>query len=141
MQEAAMGEAMTYSVNYDDSLTAIHATIAGIVNINEMTLMSVEIVAIAKQHGCRSTLIDFSNAIIGISIFATFNFITHLEEIGVKRSDNVALVFSQGRKIFEIAEMAARNGGWPNVHFFTDHKEAEDWLKMKSIPGSSGKLH
>lgn len=125
-----MENKMQFTVMLDAAAHLVRCTVTGTIRVHRLESMAAEALTMARAHGCHASLIDITEATSGDSIMETFQFMTHLESLGLQRSDFVAVVYSQDASSHTFAETVARNRGWTNVRYFTSVVAAEAWLRQ-----------
>lgn len=87
-----------------------------------------EVLGYAREHNYYKFVFDMRHVDINVNYFDSFHLIQHLDIIGLKRTDNIALIYSGKEELFKFCETVAYNRGWHNFKFFGDYKEGKNWL-------------
>ena len=92
--------------------------------------LSGEAIAVAPPGAVRKFLSDDRHMVPQLSTVELYELPGILEDLGLRRTDRVAVVYSTSspkRSDFEFFEDVARNRGF-TVQLFTDPEKARDWL-------------
>jgi len=95
----------------------------------KMTKMSIEAIALARSKNCKRFFIDSRNLTFKDAQFESYEFISNLDKIGLKRTDRIAVVTSRNFDAYQFAEMVAKNRGWSLIKHFKDLPSAETWIR------------
>ena len=105
--------------------------INGVLNQNRARAFLSQAVAEAALHECGKFLIDFRQASVAESTFGILNHVKELGEIGLRKSDLVAVIAVSDLSEHQFFETAARNRGWYNIQFFQTESDALKWLESE----------
>lgn len=119
-----------FTVALDEPARIVRCKVQGTIRVSGLKTLAAEALAMARAHDCRRSLVDITEATAGDSITETFEFMTHLDGLGLERSDIVAVVYAKDAWSHMFAETVARNRGWIHVRYFTDFAAAESWLRQ-----------
>lgn len=125
---------------YDAEAQVIRAAVSGPVSAVDVRGLAAQLLAAAAAHRCRSVLLDYTNAQITGSPGELYDINSRLDELGVQRTDAIAVVHSpeanhQGRSAF--GEAVAHNRGWQNIRYFPDTAAALAWLQARRTAADS----
>jgi len=87
-----------------------------------------EVMDFARENNYYKFVFDVRKVNINVNYFDSFHLIQHLDILGLKRTDNVALIYSGKEELFKFCETVAYNRGWHNFRFFGDYSEGQKWL-------------
>ena len=125
-----MNGQMQFTIRFEKPAQWVRCTVTGTIRAPRLEAMGIEALAMGRAHGCHACLIDVTEAVAGDSLMETFQLMTHLDGLGLQRTDYVAVVYSTDAQSHTFAETVARNRGWTNVQYFTDCAAAEAWLRQ-----------
>jgi len=88
-----------------------------------------EALALGRLNGCTRFVVDYRPCRATDTTAETYFHIANLEDLGVTRSDRVAVVYGRDVDRHVFAELVAQNRGWANMRYFTSMPTAEEWLQ------------
>ena len=121
------GFAMSHEIRYEPDIDCVVLRVEGVVTIERIREMAVEVACICKEKECHRLLNDMSVAVVDVSIAGLFNSPTVMDESNVSRSIKRALVIPSDFNDAEFLENVSRNRGH-NLMVFKDVEEAKTWL-------------
>ncbi len=115
----------------EDGKGIVFLKIEGIINRKSAGEFFSEAVALAAEHECRKFLGDLTGAEVQESTFGILEHVKEMGEIGLKKSDLVAVLAQKDVPAHKFFETAARNRGWYNIRYFKSEKDAIEWLQAE----------
>jgi hypothetical protein len=100
-----------------------------IVRLRFFGTQKAEALALGRLNGCTRFVVDYRSCRATDTTAETYFHIANLEELGVTRSDRVAVVYGRDVDRHVFAELVAQNRGWANMRYFTSMPTAEEWLQ------------
>lgn len=89
--------------------------------------LAVRAVAVARENHSVRFLCDFRKAVLVDSAADLYNLPSQAERVGLKRSDRVAIVYSDHEDLLRFVETVGVNRGF-NVRLFRSGDAARAWL-------------
>ncbi len=102
----------------------------GELNKDTVEKITIQASEFAAKSGCLKFLFDMRNAFIRESIEGIYDVGTRVKDYGVN-SFRIAIVVSEDVTRHLFFGTVVKNRGLQNISYFTNMKEAEQWLKEK----------
>jgi len=122
---------MTWQIEYSEAQDLVTVTVKGQINAAETAKMALEGIALARENNSNRFLIDYSHTQVQDTSLDTYEFMSGLEQLGIKRSDHIAFIIVRNKEAHHFAETVAANRGWINLRYFSTREEALTWLDAK----------
>jgi hypothetical protein len=122
-----------WNIAYWDEGKIVPVTASGVLNLALIKKASSEAIATAAQHGATKYFVDNRGMVPDVATIDIYNLPKALGELGLQRTDKVALVYSQSspkKEDFEFFETVAANNGF-SIRLFTAVEAAIEWLKSR----------
>ena len=120
---------MDWEITHNELKKAVIISVTGKIVNEELTQMAIEGVTFAGEIKCTKCLIDYTAVEASDDIFDTFEFMTHLDDLGLQHSDKVAVLYNTDVDYHKFAETVAYNRGWSNIMYFMNAEQAWQWLE------------
>jgi hypothetical protein len=121
---------MTHRLIYNPDSDCIELTVEGVFNMERLKHIAPEVAKLSEESGCQCILNDMSGATIDVSLVDAYSNPQQMDNAGIRRSTQRALVVPPDFEQAEFLETVTRNRGH-NLKVFTDRKEALAWLQQR----------
>jgi hypothetical protein len=122
---------MGFTVRYQPEGNLIFLQTEGDLDNSLLRNAACEAFKVASEHDCRRFLLDTTHSVVVEGTLGIFRFAVGLEQLGLKRTDWVAVVIARDLDDHRFFENAARNSGWGRIHYFRTLEAATEWLEQK----------
>ncbi len=122
---------MGFTVQYQPERNVISVWTEGDLDNSVLENAACEAFKLASEHDCRRFLLDSTRSVVTEGTSGIFQFAAGLEELGLRRTDWVAVVIARDLDDHRFFETAARNSGWGRIHYFRALEAATEWLEQK----------
>jgi len=119
---------MHWKFTFEKQPLLLHIKVSGNIHKNETTKMAIEGIALARQEKCQRFIVDFRNAELKDSQTEIYQFSSNLEQVGLKRTDRIAIIIAHDIAAYHFAETVAANRGWSQIKYFKDPEAARTWV-------------
>jgi hypothetical protein len=124
---------MPWTIDVEERGHIVRVVSDGPMPLVTISQLSAEAIAAAPPGRMRKFLADDRRMLPRLSTTEIFDLPGTLEDLGLRKADRVALVYSTSsakRSDFEFFETVARNRGFA-VQLFTDPEKAREWLNAR----------
>ena len=118
---------MSSDVVYNSKLNVVSAKATGVLKYEVGKRLVEKILKVAANHKCHKVFCDYSKMKLPVSILEIYDNADHFELWGVPRNFLIAVVYSEGQKVYKFWETIVRNRGFA-ARVFNDKDEALKWL-------------
>jgi len=122
---------MGVTAQYQPKRNLISVQTEGDLNNIVLKNAACEAFKLASEHDCRRFLLDSTESVIVETTIGIFQFAAGLEQLGLRRTDWVAVVVARDLDDHRFFETAARNRGWRRIHYFSTLEAATEWLEQR----------
>jgi len=119
---------MIIKENPDETTKIFYVEFEGDLKMSEKIPEAPEMINSARANHYNKFLFDVRYLNVNFSLFDSYHLMQHLDCLGLKRSDTVALVYKCKEELFKFSETVANNRGWQKLKVFCDYNEGEKWL-------------
>ena len=109
-------------------------TASGEIRNEDVTPQSAEAIRLAKQNRANVVLVDYSDALLEVSLPSLYGLPDYYSQIGAPWDARVAVVLPRTRyriESYQFFELVCKNAGY-NVQLFEAREAAEQWLAQAS---------
>ena len=118
---------MSSEVVYNSKHNVVSAKATGVLNYDVGKGLVEKFLKVAVDHKCHKVFCDYSKMKLPVSILEIYDNADHFELWGVPRNFLIAVVYSEGQKVYKFWETIVRNRGFA-ARVFNDKDEALKWL-------------
>jgi hypothetical protein len=116
---------MRFRKQTDEVNRIYYIELGGELKIPENIKAYPEVLGDARENNYFKFVFDVRQVDINVNYFDSFHLIQHLDILGLRRTDNIALIYSGREELFKFCETVAYNRGWHNFKFFGDLSEGK----------------